>query len=107
MTSPKLDSTITIGNIVSWALVVGGFVAGYIQLREATAQNIKDVQVAHYEAIAAKELALKVKDESRSQDQAITASIANLTTDIAVIKNDVAYIKSAVVSNRSKSNNSD
>lgn len=79
---PKVDSQITIGNMVSWALVVIAFVTGFVKLQEASAQNARDV-------VEAKSIAVRASERLTASDLVRQADIGALKTDIAVIKSNV------------------
>jgi len=87
MTLPKsvIEPHITVGNIISWAMVVVGIIVGYTKLQDASAQNQKDV----YEA---KSLAVSVQSSLIASDAAKTKEIADIKTDVAVIKNNLLTI---------------
>lgn len=81
----QLDKSITIGNIVSWALIIFGLATGYAKLESATAQNAKDVR-------AATELAQKVETNQREIDAARNSQINALTVSVAKTEITVQYI---------------
>ena len=85
MTKPSLDGKISIGNIVSWLLVAGGFLAGYVKLQDASAQTAKDV-------VEAKNLAIAVQHAYLTADDIMKDRISSLTVDVAVIKTTVERI---------------
>jgi hypothetical protein len=86
MTLPKLpvkvEGNITIGNVVSWAMIAFGLVAGYTKLQDASAQNTKDVAES-------KALALSVSDKLNESDKRRDREISEIKTDVAVIKANV------------------
>ena len=63
-----LNKEITIGNLVSWGMIVSAFVSGYVTLRGNTIR------------------ALEVANEAKEAASAASAQINSLKTDIAVIK---------------------
>lgn len=75
----QLEKKITTGNIVSWAMILVGLVAGYVKLETAVAQNVKDVA-------AATALAAKVEQSLRDLDAVRASQINQITTDMAVTK---------------------
>jgi hypothetical protein len=72
----QLDKSITIGNIVSWVLILVGLGMGYAKLESATVQNSKDVR-------AATELAQKVESSQREIDAVRNSQINSLTVSMA------------------------
>lgn len=74
-----LDKNISIGNIVSWVVIIVGMAIGYSKLDSATSQNAKDVK-------AATELAERVDRSQRDLDLSRQAQINALTVDVAVLK---------------------
>lgn len=81
----QLDKSITIGNIVSWILILIGLGMGYAKLESATIQNAKDVR-------AATELAQKVESNQREIDTARNSQISALTVSNAEIAITVKYM---------------
>jgi hypothetical protein len=75
----QLDRNVSIGNIVSWVLMVAAFGVCWGQIKAATYQNTKDVQ-------AATALAHRVEESLRQLDTARSAQINALTVDMAVTK---------------------
>jgi low affinity Fe/Cu permease len=73
------DKNISVGNIVSWLMIMLTAAVGFGQLRSSTTQNSKDVA----EATA---LAHRVEESLRSLDTARAAQINALTVDMAVTK---------------------
>ncbi len=65
---PRLNNEVTIGNLVSWALIAIGFMAGYMQMRGDVTNN----------GLVAK--------EARETAQEAQRQIYTMKTDIAVIK---------------------
>lgn len=103
MTAPKLDKTISIGNLISWAMIVVGLTAGWTKMQDSQSQTAKEataavakaeqaVIIATTKSDEAKALALSVKDQSQAYDATLTSKIAVLTTDVAVIKSSLADI---------------
>lgn len=64
----KVSKDITIGNLVSWSLILIGFVAGFATLKGNTAK------------------ALEVANEAKITADSSKDAISSLRTDIAVIK---------------------
>lgn len=63
-----LNKEVTIGNLVSWGMIVVAFVSGYVTLRGDTTH------------------ALQVANEAKETATAASIQINSLKTDIAVIK---------------------
>ncbi len=80
----RVSKEITMGNLVSWSLILVGFVAGFATLKGNTARALEVANEAKTTAVAAKD------------------SIADLKTDIAVIKNSTASIQSTLVEIKAK-----
>jgi uncharacterized membrane protein (DUF4010 family) len=89
MTKPTINTQVSIGNIVSWALVLSGFIAGYVKMQEVQAQTSERVKAmeAHSGIFEAKSI---------SKDEAIVAQLADLRLDLAVIKSNVMSINEKV-----------
>jgi hypothetical protein len=86
---PSIEPHVTVGNIISWAMIVIGIVVGYTKLTDASAQNQKDV----YEA---KSLALQVQSSLITSDSAKSKEISEIRTDVAVIKSNVLTISDKI-----------
>jgi hypothetical protein len=81
----QLDKSITVGNIVSWAMILIGLAVGYGKLESATAQNAKDVKVAS-------DLAHGVQADLRSMDRTTSDKITELKVAVAETKATVNAI---------------
>jgi hypothetical protein len=85
MTAPKLNSEITIGNVVSWVMIGISLVVGYTKLTDASAQNMRDVAEA-------KSLSIGVQDKLLQSDRERQKEISEMKTDVAVIKTNILTI---------------
>lgn len=81
----QLDRTVSIGNIISWVVLVVGLGMGYGKLASSTAQNTKDVSEA-------RDLALKVQESLRELDNARAIQINSLAVTAAETKITISYV---------------
>lgn len=86
MTVPKLDTKVSIGNIVSWTMIVISIIVGYVKMSDAQAQTAKEVAVALQRSEATMTMIQKNREDAQASDTIITAKVADLSTDVAVIK---------------------
>lgn len=64
----RLNKEVTVGNLVSWGMILFGMIMGYATLKANTAK------------------ALDVANDAKTTSEAAKGSISDLKTDIAVIK---------------------
>jgi len=98
MSPPKVNSEISIGNIVSWALVVVGFIAGYVKLQGAVERSVADL-------LEVKKSAAVDENRLHNHETAEMERIADMKTDVAVLKTDVRAIRSSLDSIERKLDN--
>ena len=81
----ELDKKISIGNIISWAIILIGLAAGYTRMQSASEQNAKDVAEA-------KMIAQNAETRINTLDSIRQAQISDIKVDVAVIKQNVISI---------------
>ena len=82
----SIESKVSVGNIVSWLLVLMALASGWAKLESSTLQNAKDVA-------AASELAFRVEKAQRDAEAINQGKINTLTTDVAVVKETTKNIE--------------
>ncbi len=82
---PTIDKTVTVGNIVSWVMIVVAMAVGWTRLQTANEQNAKDVAAAVL-------LAKEVDNNQRLQESRRDAQINALTVTVAVTEATVKSI---------------
>lgn len=85
----QLDKSITIGNIVSWVLILVGLGMGYSRMESATAQNTRDVKEA-------REVAESVRTSLIASDAARNLQITNISINVAETRKDIYYMAEKV-----------
>jgi Flp pilus assembly protein TadG len=97
----QMDKSISIGNVISWIMIIASIAFGWAKLESATAQNTKD-------AYAAMALAEKVEKAQRDMDYARAEQIQTLTVDMATTKVIVATMDKKldeIISNQRRTQN--
>jgi hypothetical protein len=89
------DRNISLGNVISWGLLILGLGVGYQKIIGSTNQNSRDI-IVNATAIA------NAAQKLDTSNQIHQADIGNMKIDIAVLKVDTANIKQNVADISSK-----
>lgn len=84
-TPMQLDKNISVGNLVSWGLILIGTAFAYSKLDSATLQNTKDVEQA-------KSAAIRVEGKLEAVETNRSMQIQKIMIDVAVMQKDLSII---------------